>query len=426
MLLTKDHVYSTLSSERLYHFLTHYMKVNVGGPLDTLEMTVLSPDETAHNWWKIILGDIGLAVSTEALPGTIERINNQENLIDVYEGLVEIINSPTDKTMQLFASIPLDKLNDTAALFDDRITADFFNHIDEKFERLYHYIENEFGFIARSLAAAAEDYSRDVNKNKTDDVYLSLGVNDDIENGITFFLKGMFVPPIFNGSRNDFVTTTPLGSHEKEALFGYLSRHPEKANQGITLRHELDLAIKRLNEKTNAFLALAENEVGFEREYILKKVREVLVPSIVMLQLDAFAIFGGCLGDIDKIDLPEVEKIKQVVDGFITTLFSYLQAIPTTLFDGVDHYAIDHDNFQIYARDAHHCVIGKVDDPRYTFSTVFEPHHSEGFSQFIQRHLKTVKNKYVFSRLGDIVKKEPNSETHDVQKMESDIPPTVH
>lgn len=430
MSLTKDHVYSTINCERLHHFLTHYMKLNISAPFDALELTVLSPDETAHNWWKIILGDIGLAISAEVLPITMERINNQENLIDVYERLAAMINSPTDKSVQLFTSIPLDQLDSEAPLFDDEITVHFFQHIDEKFERLYHYIESEFGFIARSLAAAADDFSRDITKNKIDDIYLSLGVNDDIENGMTFFLKGMFIPPVFTGSRENFVTTTPLGADEKEMLFGYLSRNPEKAKEGITLRYELDAAVKRLNEKTNDFLSLSNDHVGFEREYILRKVKEVLVPSIVMLQLDAFAVFGGCLGDIDKIDMPETEKIKQTVDTFLGTLFTYLQAIPTTLFDEVDHYAIDYDNFYIYARNARHEVIGRLDDPRYTFHNVFGPHHSDGFNEFIKRHLKTIKNKYVFSKLGEITKKpvnkEPSGETPVHSSASNRTPPTLH
>lgn len=422
MSLTKESVYATLDVNRLYYFLTHYMKLDVYDSDNNLQVIVLSPEETAHNWWKIIISNLGLTIDDVALPSILDKINNEADTHDVFVSLRDIINSPTDKTVVLFNALPLAALEHNDNLFSETVSVSFFETIDEKFNKLYNFIEAEFGFIARQLTHAAEDFSRDVNKDKIHDIYLGLGVSDDPTLDTEFFLTIKKIPAHHQGHQGEFLIQDPMTEEEKEELFGYLSRDKNKAERGVTLKYEMDATVSRLNARIKEFLSLADNKEGYERTYIWKKVHEVLVPSIVNIQLAPFAVFAGFLGNVDKIETDEVNKIKQTADDFITALFLHLSEIPPA-GENFDHYAIEQDTLKIYARDHHHKVIGEMAAPQYRFSTVFEPFYSEGFLQFATRHLKTIKNKYVFSKLGEIVKKstdgEPQGVSQTTQKMEA-------
>lgn len=427
MQLTKENIHSALDGERLYHFLTHYMKIDVGVDPDKITLSILTPDETAHNWWKILIGKWALTIEKNALVTVIDKINNEGNQYETYLTLQSMIASPSDKTVQLFTAVPLVQLKGSDPLFEETTVPDFFDHIDNKFEKLFHYIEAEFGFMARVMTVAAESYSRDINKDQTQDIYLSIGATDDPTIETEFFLKIQKVPGHNPTQQN--VLSYPITNDEKENLFGYLTRNEAKAKEGITIKHELDLALKRLNDKVKEFLHLANDKVGYERTYIWGKIHNILVPAITNISLEPFAVFGGFLGNVDAIETEEVDKIKNAADEFVTSLFLHLSKIPPTSEDH-DHYAIDHDNFNIFARDKYHQVIAKMEDPRYTFNTVFEPFYSAGFIHFIKRHLASIKNKYVFSKLGEIIKKpvdrEPQSDTQSVQEMETEHKHTLH
>lgn len=389
----------------LANFITNNLKYELKfDDIDNLNIDIDFDKNNPELGYKILVGNWNFKIKSEAKNIFISALESNE--YEQLNALANIIININDKSISAFPFIAVE--ND--AQFTEGLIAQNFIGIDERFDRLYNLIHTEFQHIAKNVTIGAECYNRDVNKIKDKDIYIHFNTKEHGEK-TEFFITCGLVPGINKSSLslqesasiriND--SLKPMTEDMKDELFNYPAANKQKAQVGITVKDELNSSLDRINDAIKKFITNKDVEKSLECfDYAVNKINGILIPLIATLQLEPYGFFGGTGENIFDPETPSLNSnaCAELIDEAITALFKHLESIPKV--EGIDHFAIDRDNFGIYGRNEKLVVINQVVDYHYTFSTVFEPYYSIGFLEVFKRYLKTIKNKYVFSQIGKI------------------------
>lgn len=324
--------------------------------------------------------------------------------LDQLDKLSGVIANPRDRSIRLIPYVPVEMIHFDPNADDDGAMGVNFSRIDDRFEKLRNFIHTEFQHIAQHMTDGAAKFNADDSKAKTEDLFIHFNTKEPGDK-VEFFMTLSRVPAIFDPTKPIDPSMVPMTDEERLELFAYPTRQKEKAAAGITLGEEIEAAMDRVNKRIQDFIHNIDTEnYPSCMDYTIKIVNGVLIPMIVTLQLEPYGWFGGTAKNLTNPAIPNTnsDECCAIIDQAITELFAHLDSIPVPDGSGIDHYAIDHDSFGIYGRDANQRVVQAMVDPNYMFSTVLEPKYSTGFTEAFKRYLKTVKNKHVFTQIGKI------------------------
>lgn len=393
----------------LLKFLTTFLKLKLRNQnFDPLDININHESLDEDSYYQIIIDNWAIKVKDDALTLFVNAIEGDD--FERLDTLAKIITSPHDKSICVNPYFEIAVSDSFVYSDDETLIGDNFTGIDDRFDRLFNLVSHEFQHIAKNLTAGATAYNKDGSKVKDNDIYIHFNTKNAGEK-TEFFITCGVVPAINKSGLSLSESATarindslrPMPEDKKEELFDYPSANKEKAAVGITVKDEIESALDRINDSIKTFISNKDTQRHPAcLEYAVNKINSVLIPLIATLQLEPYGFFGGMGDNIFDTDSPNANTLvcSVLIDEAVTALFKHLDGIPKT--DDVDHYALDVDNFGIYARNEKLVVLGLLTNPKYTFSEVFEPYYSLGFLEVFKRYLKTVKNKYVFSQIGKI------------------------
>lgn len=371
------------------------------------QMEIIPADELSKDYYRIQYCGMELKIKTMLIKTFIAVIESvdRNKMFD----MAKLILSQNKIEMKLAPIVPLEKI-DTS--FNDAYWGDVvgvnFESIDKRFDGAHSMIEKELEHMARLMTKAAEQFAMDDTKIKTNDVYFFFNAEKE---GADFeiHISPTLVPAVRESNEAILPSREKLTYEQAQFYFGYPSPNKEKAEMDITITDEIMAILDRINEKVREmFTTELPTKYPACFDYLREKINGILIPVICTIRLQAYSEFGGKITNEKLIDGTDANSMAcaEIIDGQVSEILKNLTEIPVPDDSGIDHYAIEIDSLAIYGRTAANEVVSTVAEPAFMMESKFMSRYCDGLKRVIHEYLKTVKNKSIFSMLGDVKEKE--------------------
>lgn len=371
------------------------------------QMEIIPADELSKDYYRIQYCGMELKIKSALIKTFIAVIESvdRNKMFD----MAKLILSQNKIEMKLIPIVPLEKISTS---FDETYWGEVvgvnFESIDKRFDGAHSMIEKELEHMARLMTKAAEQFAMDDTKIKTDDVYFFFNAEKE---GADFeiHISPTLVPAVRESNEAILPSREKLTYDQAQFYFGYSSPNKEKAEMEITIADEIMAILDRINEKVREmFTTELPTKYPACFDYLREKINGILIPVICTIRLQAYSEFGGKITNEKLIDGTDANSMAcaEIIDAQVSEILKNLTEIPVPADSGIDHYAIEIDSLAIYGRTAENEVVSTVAEPAFMMESKFMSRYSDGLKRIIHEYLKTVKNKSIFSMLGEVKEKE--------------------
>ena len=390
--------------KELHHFFNYHLHIHRG---ERTPVEVIRPDGNTNNFTRIIYGDYELIVVNGIMKKFIEIIESFDR--NQYDQLAKLVFSQDERQVRIRPSMDVSLIGEDT---EDNIANTYqgalgvnFTKVDEIFDAAFNSIKQDFEGLARYLVQASKAYNEDNNVPKLKDVYFFFNTE---KSGIDteFFISPTYVEPTAVDP-NQEPNRSPIKESEMLEFFGYPSANPTKAENGITIKDEIEAAMERVNKRIKDAYRFDQEKLGFPitQQLLTDKINGVLIPVVVTMRLQPFSTFGVGVNAIDMAEgkTPNAIAVGDKIDEEVRKVIEHLKSIPFADGTKAVKFSMEVDSFGIYGRDENNELVETVVDPQYQFATTFQSRYSDGFTKAFSNYIKTIKNDYFFQTNGTSV-----------------------